>query len=152
VGLLLVTALVLTGATIVVHGVVTTFWLRFLVNRYVNPAGHMAPHLRMPLIIVTVCVLVCLHFVEILLWAGTYLLVAGAEIASSEAAIYFSAVTFTTLGYGDITLSSEWRLLSGFEAINGILLIGWSTAFVFAVLQRTWTGFAERNDEEKTYE
>lgn len=151
-GLLLVTALVLTGATIVVHGVATTYWLRLLSNRYVTPAGHMAPHLRLPLIIVTVCVLVCLHFVEILLWAGTYLLVAGAEIASPEAAIYFSAVTFTTLGYGDITLSSDWRLLSGFEAINGILLIGWSTAFVFAVLQRTWGDAVIKHVQENANE
>ena len=59
-----------------------------------------------------------------------------------EAAIYFSFVTFTTLGYGDLTLSDGWRLLSGIEALNGILLDGWSTAVLFAVVQRIWQSSA----------
>jgi hypothetical protein len=53
-----------------------------------------------------------------------------------ETALYFSMVTFTTLGYGDITLPSDWRLLSSFEAANGIIMFGWSTAFVAAFIQR----------------
>jgi len=52
-------------------------------------------------------------------------------------------VTFTTLGYGDITLpEQEWRMLSGIEALNGILLVGWTTAFLFAVVQRSWSSTA----------
>jgi hypothetical protein len=47
-------------------------------------------------------------------------------------------VTFTTLGYGDISLTSEWRLLSGLEAINGIMLIGWSTAMMFSLIQNIY--------------
>jgi hypothetical protein len=42
------------------------------------------------------------------------------------------------LGYGGITLDPEWRVLSGLEAMNGILLFGWSTALLFAVVQRSW--------------
>jgi hypothetical protein len=57
-------------------------------------------------------------------------------------------VTFTTLGYGDITLNSEWRVLSGFEAINGILLVGWTTAFLYAVIRRTW-GSSDRDSTQK---
>ena len=47
-------------------------------------------------------------------------------------------MTLTTLGYGDITLPPRWQLLSAFEAVNGIILIGVSTAFVFAVIQRLY--------------
>jgi Ion channel len=43
--------------------------------------------------------------------------------------------TFTTLGYGDITLDKDWRLLSSFEAANGLLMFGWSTALVFTAVQ-----------------
>ena len=57
-----------------------------------------------------------------------------------ETALYFSFVTFTTLGYGDITLSEGWRLLSGIEALNGLLLVGWTTALLFAIVQRGWQG------------
>jgi len=43
------------------------------------------------------------------------------------------------LGYGDITLvEHEWRLLSGIEALNGILLVGWTTALLFLVVRRSW--------------
>ncbi len=87
--------------------------------------------------------LVVLHTLEILLWAGVYrALVPVGELADLESAVYFSFVTFTTLGYGDITLSEGWRLLSGIQALNGILLVGWSTALMFAVVQKSWQGFA----------
>ena len=81
---------------------------------------------------VTALVLVMLlaTVVESGAWAITYLMIGALD--SAEAAAYFSMVTYTTLGYGDITLSDEWRLLSSFEAANGILMFGWSTALIFA--------------------
>lgn len=63
----------------------------------------------------TAIVLLMLHVTEILLWALAYLfLVPGDQMATLESAVYFSFVTYTTLGYGDITLGEyEWRILSG---------------------------------------
>jgi hypothetical protein len=55
-----------------------------------------------------------------------------------EAALYFSMVTFTTLGYGDVTLDDSWRLLSSIQAANGVIMFGWTTAQVTAVLQRLY--------------
>jgi hypothetical protein len=85
--------------------------------------------------------------VQILIWAVAYRLLTPVQpIDTLESAVYFSAVTFTTLGYGDITLSSEqWRLLTGIEALNGVLLLGWSTALLYAVVHRTWSGYAEHH-------
>jgi len=57
-------------------------------------------------------------------------------IEQLESALYFSMVTFTTLGYGDVTLSTDWRLLASFEAANGIMMFGWSTTLVAAFIQR----------------
>ena len=80
----------------------------------------------------------------------------GAALASASATssawfsdfIYMSFVTLTTLGYGDITLvAHEWRLLSGIEALNGILLVGWTTALLFLVVQRSWATKAHRRSE-----
>jgi voltage-gated potassium channel len=129
--MLVITAFVLIAITIIIHGVGTTSWIRYLLAR---------PGIQsLRVVISTAIVLITLHLVEILVWALAYMLMLPTdELQSLEASLYFSAVTFTTLGYGDITLSSDWRLLSGLEAIDGILLIGWSTAFLFAVLQRTW--------------
>ena len=55
-----------------------------------------------------------------------------------ETALYFSAVTYTSLGYGDIVLDSRWRLLCGFEAIDGLVLFGVTTALLFIIFQRLW--------------
>ena len=74
-----------------------------------------------------------LHTLEIWCWAVLY--VWFGEFESLERALYFSTVTFTTLGYGDITLSPDWQLLSGFEAASGIILVGVSMAFIFAILR-----------------
>jgi len=57
------------------------------------------------------------------------------EFETFEKSMYFSLVTFTTLGYGEITIASGNRILAGLEAMNGITLIGWSTAFMFAIFQ-----------------
>ena len=66
-------------------------------------------------------------------WATAYL-ISGA-ITEYQDALYFSLVTYTTLGYGDITLSENWRLLASLEAATGIIVFGWSTAIVMAVVQ-----------------
>lgn len=74
------------------------------------------------------------HLVEISLWALMY--VWDAAIPDLPSAFYFSAVTYTTTGYGDLVLSPEWRIVAGIEALTGILMCGWSTAFFFAVVSR----------------
>ncbi|MGD8375714.1 MAG: potassium channel family protein [Acidobacteriota bacterium] len=73
---------------------------------------------------------------EVGAWATTYLLLGA--FSALEPAIYFSMVTFTTLGYGDIVLDGHWRVLASFEAANGIIMFGWTTAVVFAVVQRVY--------------
>ena len=82
---------------------------------------------------------------EIWAWATLYL-VLGA-FGSLEQALYFSTVTFTTLGYGDITLD-DWRLLSSFEAANGLLMFGWSTALVFVAVQWIYESDHKPTDED----
>ena len=71
-------------------------------------------------------------------WAWALLYLALNTVGSVEEAAYFSMETFSTLGFGDITLAKHWRLLSSFEAANGMLMFGWSTALLVAVVQRTY--------------
>jgi len=52
--------------------------------------------------------------------------------------IYFTAVSITTLGYGDILLKYPWRHLGALTAITGVLMFGCSTAFLFVILQDVW--------------
>jgi hypothetical protein len=57
-------------------------------------------------------------------------------MADLSSALYFSAVTYTTTGYGDLVLPPHYRLDGGIEALTGILMCGWSTGFFFAVVNR----------------
>jgi hypothetical protein len=82
--------------------------------------------------------MVLLHLVEITLWALFYLW--KGAIGDLQTAVYFSAVTYTTTGYGDVVLPENWRLVGGVEALTGILMCGWSTGFFFAVVSRTYDG------------
>jgi len=128
----------LVAITVVIHAVGTTMWVGVVIRRVTTSGGWRAT-LAMTVLIRTVLVLVALHVLEIILWAVAYrTMVPDDELATFEQSVYFSFVTFTTLGYGDITLSESWRLLSGIEALNGILLVGWSTAMIFTVVQRIW--------------
>ena len=74
------------------------------------------------------------HLIEIALWA--VLLITCGEFQEFANAFYHSAVNYTTLGYGDLLLTPSWRLLGPLEAANGALMFGFSTAMVFAVIQR----------------
>jgi hypothetical protein len=80
--------------------------------------------------------LVFLHLVEISLWASLYAWVHA--MPDAQSALYFSAATYTTTGYGDLVLPENWRLLGGVEALTGILMCGWSTGFFFAILSNMY--------------
>ena len=80
--------------------------------------------------------LVLLHLVEIAAWAGLYTW--NGAMPDLQTALYFSAVTYTTTGYGDVVLPQAWRLDGGVEALTGILMCGWSTGFFFAIVNRLY--------------
>lgn len=131
----------IVGITVIVHAIGTAALLQVLQRNFADSEGKVRTGKTLHVLVATVLMLLFLHTLEIILWAYTYLVMLPAgELASFEEAIYFSFVTFTTLGYGDITLTGNWRLLSGIEALNGVMLLGWTTALLFAVVQRTWQG------------
>lgn len=66
----------------------------------------------------------------------TFLFLSIGVFTSIEESFYFSLVSFTTLGFGDITLPSEWRVLSGFVATDGFLLFGLNTAVMLEIIIR----------------
>src|SRR5262249_58613339 len=78
--------------------------------------------------------IVMLHLAEIAAWAVAYTW--NGALPDLQTALYFSAVTYTTTGYGDVVLPQAWRLDGGVEALTGILMCGWSTGFFFAVVTR----------------
>lgn len=126
--------------TVGLHAVTTNQTI-YLLKKYEQKRHPLRNGYRSrPLILgVTGVLLSVKHYIDILLWALAYWIFAGsANFVNFEDAVYFSSVTYTTLGYGDVTLSDNWRLLCGIQAMNGILLFGWSTAILFYLFQRFW--------------
>jgi voltage-gated potassium channel len=118
-------------------------WFRAYSPRFVENHKFVA---MTSILMIAIVGIFLVHTAEIWLWAGLYMWLG--EFVDIERALYFSTVTFTSLGYGDITLQESWQLLSGFEAANGIILFGVSTAFLFGAIRRLFQ-FTEITKVEK---
>jgi polyferredoxin len=129
----------LVAATAVIQASFMLVGLRALER--LRTAERTFTHHHATLIIVSFVLFMFLAVViDVWLWATVYLAVGA--LGSFEEALYFSTASFTTIGYGDVVLAREWRLLSSFEGANGMIIFGWTTALVIAVIQRfySWHG------------
>jgi hypothetical protein len=88
------------------------------------------------LMIATVLLLTVLHAVAAGAWAGAY--VALGARADFPSAMLYSLSAMTTYGHADVFLAKHWQLMGAIEALNGMMLFGLSTAFLFAVLRDHW--------------
>jgi len=138
----LLIALALMAVCVVIHAVGLTSALRWSRQASKKLEGRFWPTNWLLVRIATWTVL--LHLLEILLWAGFYAWRHG--MPDLPSAVYFSAVTYTTTGYGDLVLPPEWRLVGGVEALTGILMCGWSTGFFFAIVSRIYERPAQPPD------
>jgi len=73
-----------------------------------------------------------LHVAESSMWAVFYC--TSELFPDFETSLYFSLVSYTAIGYGDVVLPQNWRLLGAIQGVSGVLLCGLSTAFIFAVM------------------
>ena len=76
-----------------------------------------------------------IHSLEIWLFALVYLLLGAA--VDFEQSLYFSTVTYSTIGYGDVLVAKPWRILGAIEGAAGIIMLGWSTAFLVSLLAQS---------------
>ena len=127
-------ATLMVGLTVIVHffGLLGLLWvLRARGHRF---RAHESWAGQGAAIVFVVLGLVMIHTAEVWLYALAYLAVGA--LGDLEAALYFSTTSFTTLGYGDVVLDHRWRLVGAIEGANGLLMFGWSTAFLISVTGR----------------
>lgn len=127
----LMLATVMVTATVLVHGMGLIMLARLLrLEARAEASTHMHPaSIRgMAALLFLVLSLTALHGVEIWLYAFLYLWLGA--IAELREAVYFSTITYGAIGYSDDIMAPNWRLVSAIEGINGIIMIGWSTAFL----------------------
>ena len=96
-------------------------------------SGRIITKTTLGLVFATLWLLVALG-IAVAIWAVVLVFVGAFD--DGETALYFSAAAFTTLGFGDVLLAREWRLLSGLMAANGLLLFGLNTAFLIEFMTR----------------
>jgi hypothetical protein len=114
-------------------------WLNHLARRLEQHTRQGTKPNLFNAILFTSIVLLVIHMIQAFLWAVLYLaLPGGSGLEDLHDAFYFSVITITTLGYGDITLNEQWHLLSGLESMIGIIVFGMSTAMIYAVVQKCW--------------
>src|SRR5215469_8146407 len=126
-------AVLLLGLTLCLQcaGVIMLIeWLKRVLSRDVHKRG---PVYSATLVVKSAVAIVILHGLVILLWASFY---RSCCFPSWELAFYFSASTYSTLGYGDLILPSEWRLLGPLEGITGVLMCGITISVLFALVSR----------------
>ena len=128
---LLLFALGLTCVTVLIHALATWEAIMHLFRDRPQRKGILTTEI---LIVRVVTIMLLLHLVEAGIWAGFYR-IAGV-LPELETAIYFSITSYTTMGYGDVVLPARWRLLGPIEGAVGILMFGWSTAILVAVISR----------------
>ena len=137
----IVTGIVLICITTVIHAtfMVTAFGMvGRLRSRDERPHGDLGKALAVSALTAWMCLgVVC----EVLLWALYYRWQPEiVELPDLETAFYFSMVTFTSVGYGDVVLAGPARVLASLQAANGVIIFGWTTAIIFFYVQRVYRG------------
>jgi voltage-gated potassium channel len=115
------------------------FWVRRVVAGDLDKLG---PFRSAALVVRLTAAVIVLHGVLILFWAGCYRRLC---FSSWEPALYFSASSYATVGYGDVVVPSHWRMLGPLESIIGVLMCGTSVSVLFATVFATVTRLVGRD-------
>lgn len=118
--------------------------IRLVRTAEVNHAGHrLIPWQFFKLLSGAVALVLIANTVCVWLWAVLFRLLG--VFSTLEEAVYFSMVSFTTVGYGDVVVDKGWRILSGFVAVNGLLAFGIFTAVLIEIIR----GLSDRHFPRK---
>ncbi len=130
----LVAATMMVAATTLVHFFGLLALTRLMTRAHTRLRTHEAAWRQASMLLLVVFGIFAMHTIQV--WLYAVLFQGLGEFATFEEALYFSTVSFSTLGYGDLTLSTRWRVLGAIEGVNGLVLIAWSTAFLMSVTAR----------------
>lgn len=114
----------------------TSFWLMEIAITRLDPWLRRSPHRPKLLFVLCAAATWILFQVTIGVWVWAVAFLFLDIFQTLETAIYFALVAFTTLGFGDILLPQEWRLLGGMAAMNGLLNIGLVTAVLVETMRQ----------------
>lgn len=130
---------VLVAATLLLHYEVLRLTSRWIVDLPIHPRARMIVVLAMAimshLLQATLYALVFVQMIE----SGRFGSIGGLPAHPAFADVfYFSITTYTTLGIGDLFPHGAIRIVSGIEALNGLVLVGWTASFTYLKMERYW--------------
>lgn len=126
---------VLVVVTVLFHGTMLTILARLLRSEAREEVTHHVPALSLRSLMFTVALVLTLftmHGIEIWLYAFVYVWIGA--IGDIATAAYYSTISYAAIGYTDHYIHPDWRMVAAIEGINGLLLMGWSTAFFVSVV------------------
>ena len=126
-------AVILVTLTLVLQSAGMAALIQWLKGQFPKGIRHLGLLRSAMLVVRFTSLLVCLHMVEILLWAWFY---RWKCFATWESAFYFSAANYSTFGSGDLFLPRTWRTMGPVESVTGVLMCGLSASFLFAIVTR----------------
>lgn len=145
----MITSVLLVTLTVFVH------YEALRLTSYLLPKLPPSPRARMLLVIFASF---AAHTIEVWIYAGAYhLLVVSWQIGTFNGDhafhfsdfLYFSTVTYTSVGYGDILPVDHMRLIAGVEALNGLLMIAWTGSFTYLVMEKLWPLHLRRRERDQ---
>jgi hypothetical protein len=129
----LLVAVALTLGTIVIHGLALVSAVHFVRGQRRRGVAGMSFSKDLLIVAAFIIVAFAAHVSEMALWALVLRL--SGQFSDFAAAFYHSTENYTTLGYGDVVMSQNWKLLGPLEATTGMLMFGVSVAAIFAIIQ-----------------
>jgi hypothetical protein len=132
----LLVATLLVASNVAIHSIGMLLLLKGLQRPLARHAGHPGLGPGIAVLVYAFVALVTMHLLELGLWALFF--TRQGCFDGFEPSLYFSLASYSTLGYGDLLLPREWRLLGGIEALTGVLMFGWSTGMIVALVGRLY--------------
>jgi MFS superfamily sulfate permease-like transporter len=126
---------------VVLNTVMHVIGLGLITERVVQTHRTVARHRRFTFMFfvatgLIVLLVTALHGTEALIWAGAFRLLGA--LPDFKTAMLYSLGAMTTYGHANLLLKPHWQLMGTIEALNGVLLFGLTTAFLFAMVQKLW--------------
>ena len=143
---LLLILFVLVSACVSIHGAGMILGLRWLGRTTPLRGHHFSLSAMFWILIRVVYGLLVLHILQIIVWAGCYQW--SGCFPDFATSFYYSATCYSTVGFGDVSPPGNWRILGAVEAVTGILMFGWSTGVLFAVVNHLQSRFREHSDRQ----
>jgi Ion channel len=138
----LLVAWALVVITVSTHAAGLTVLIKVLLKPMADPPSRFWAITR--LLVKVTWYLILIHLADVMVWGLFYWW--QDCLPDAESAFYFSGVTYTTTGYGELVLKEPWRVLAPIEALTGILMCGLSAGFFFALVSRIFTQHPEMAD------